>query len=206
MDNLPTQNVRLREEMHAIRLEVNALQYRHAVDSSSKSHRLPVRLPMQTVEEIQVLNVKLENTKMYLLLFDYLSKLGGKSVSDCIGNLVRVTMTDDLAASVNWQGVNNRFSLTSTLFASAIVETVMRHLYVGVSQAIVREKVQRELPLNGPCTHVAQHLSFSLLPLCLAIISPPTSRIPQGNHFRVLRLDATHVTIMQAWKPVSDRE
>ncbi|KAF6769854.1 hypothetical protein AHF37_12097 [Paragonimus kellicotti] len=92
MDNLITQNVRLREEMHAIRLELNALRYQHVVDSSSTSPTLPVRFPMQTVEDIQLLNLKLEDGETYPLLINYLSKLGGKSVSDCIANLMKSTM------------------------------------------------------------------------------------------------------------------
>ncbi|KAF7252972.1 hypothetical protein EG68_09030 [Paragonimus skrjabini miyazakii] len=127
IDNLITQNVRIREEMHAMRLELNALRYQHVVDSSSNSPMLPVRFPMQTVEDIQLLNMKLEDGETYLLLVNYLSKLGGKSVSDCISNLMKSTMTDDLASNINWRGVNSRFSLASTVFASAIVETVMKH-------------------------------------------------------------------------------
>ncbi|KAF6769180.1 hypothetical protein AHF37_11590, partial [Paragonimus kellicotti] len=84
--------------MHAIRLELNALRYQHV-----------------TVEDIQLLNSKLEDGETYPLL------LGGKSVSDCIANLMKSTMTDDLAAGINWRGVNSRFSLASTLFASALV-------------------------------------------------------------------------------------
>ncbi|KAF6778443.1 hypothetical protein AHF37_03031 [Paragonimus kellicotti] len=100
---------------------------------------------MQTVEDIQLLNLKLEDGETYPLLINYLSKLGGKSVSDCIANLMKSTMTDDLAAGINWRGVNSRFSLASTLFASALVETVMKHQFVGVSHAVVKEKVQRWL-------------------------------------------------------------
>ncbi|KAF7246774.1 hypothetical protein EG68_09839 [Paragonimus skrjabini miyazakii] len=127
IDNLICQNVRLLEEMHAIRLELNALRSQHIVDGSSQPASLPVRFPMQTVEHIQLLNGKLKDSETYLLLVNYLSKLGGKSVSDCIGNLLRSTLTYDLAANVNWRGMNNRFSLASTPFASAIVETVMKH-------------------------------------------------------------------------------
>ncbi|KAF6774611.1 hypothetical protein AHF37_06168 [Paragonimus kellicotti] len=53
---------------------------------------------------------------------------------------MKSTMTDDLAASINWRGVNSRFSLASTLFASALVETVMKHQFVGVSHAVVKER------------------------------------------------------------------
>ncbi|KAF8566841.1 hypothetical protein P879_01879 [Paragonimus westermani] len=140
---LVTHIVRLREELHALRLEVNALRYQHAAESSSKLPNLPVHFPMHTVEDIQLLNMKLEEKDTYLLLVDYLSKLGGKSVSDCIGNLMRSTMTEDLTASVNWRGINNGFSLASTLFVSAVVETVTKHQCVGVSQAAVKEEIQR---------------------------------------------------------------
>ncbi|KAF8566333.1 hypothetical protein P879_09636 [Paragonimus westermani] len=115
-----TEIVRLPEELHAIRREVNALRYQRA-ESSSKSPNLPVRFPVHTVEDIQLLNTKLEDSDTNLSLVNHLSKLGCKSLSDCIGNLMRTTMTEDLATSVSWRGVNNRFSLASTPFASAII-------------------------------------------------------------------------------------
>ncbi|KAF8567469.1 hypothetical protein P879_07192 [Paragonimus westermani] len=121
MGNMVNQTVLLREEMHAIRPEVNALRYQHAAESSSKLPNLHLRFPMHMVEHIQLLYVKLGDNDTYLLLVDCLSKLGGKAVSDCTGNLMRSTMTEDLAASVSWRGVNDRFSLASTPFASIVV-------------------------------------------------------------------------------------
>ncbi|KAF6779336.1 hypothetical protein AHF37_01257 [Paragonimus kellicotti] len=111
--------------MHAIRLRLNALRYQQLVDSSSTSPTLPVRFPMQTVKDIQLLNLKLEDGETYPLLINHLSKLGGKSVSDCLANLMKSTMTDDLAASINGRGVNSGFSLASTPLASAIVERAL---------------------------------------------------------------------------------
>ncbi|KAA3679211.1 uncharacterized protein DEA37_0009615 [Paragonimus westermani] len=150
------------EELHDIRLEVNALRYQHAAENSSNLLNHPVRFPVHKVEDIQLLNVKPEDDDTYPLLVNYLSKLGGKSVSDGIGNLMRSTMTEDLAGSANWRGVNNRFSLASTLFTSAIVgmlvfeqmtvvtETVMKHQYVGVSQAAVEKNTAVDTEFTEP--------------------------------------------------------
>ncbi|KAF5394037.1 hypothetical protein PHET_12356 [Paragonimus heterotremus] len=48
-----------------------------------------------------------------------------------------------LFSDVNWRGVNNRVSIASSSLAAAIVESVMKKAYPGVSQADVKRTIQR---------------------------------------------------------------
>ncbi|KAF6775131.1 hypothetical protein AHF37_05874 [Paragonimus kellicotti] len=53
--------VRIREEIHGLRLDINALRYQITPNLSRDSTDYPVKFPMQTVQDIQLLNAKLED-------------------------------------------------------------------------------------------------------------------------------------------------
>ncbi|KAF6774382.1 hypothetical protein AHF37_06659 [Paragonimus kellicotti] len=53
--------VRIREEIHGLRLDINALRYQITPNLSRESTGYPVKFPMQTVQDLQLLNAKLED-------------------------------------------------------------------------------------------------------------------------------------------------
>ncbi|KAF8572389.1 hypothetical protein P879_00349 [Paragonimus westermani] len=66
------------------------------------------------------------------------SCVGGTSIGECTRNVVRTLLTDDVAKTVNWRGVNNRVSIASSTLAATIVESIMKKAYPGVSHSDVR--------------------------------------------------------------------
>ncbi|KAF7245655.1 hypothetical protein EG68_09983 [Paragonimus skrjabini miyazakii] len=65
LENVVMRNVRVREKLYALRLEVNALRFHHAAAVPSTNQLFPMRFPMETVEDMQLLNVKLGDTALY---------------------------------------------------------------------------------------------------------------------------------------------
>ncbi|KAF7252185.1 hypothetical protein EG68_08469 [Paragonimus skrjabini miyazakii] len=143
MENVVMQNVRIREELHALRLEVNALRFQHAAAGPSTTQLFPVRLLMQTVEDMQLLKVKLEDAALYKKLLIFLTSVGGTSIGECTRNVMKTLKTDDVAKNINWRGANNRMSIACTPLATAIVESVMKKGYHGVSHADGKMTIQR---------------------------------------------------------------
>ncbi|KAF7244053.1 hypothetical protein EG68_09001 [Paragonimus skrjabini miyazakii] len=68
-------NVRMREELHSMRLEVNALRFTLAESPAKLSDDFPVQFPLNSVEDVQILNKQLEDRGLYL-----------KMVTDVNGN------------------------------------------------------------------------------------------------------------------------
>ncbi|KAF7234366.1 hypothetical protein EG68_12111 [Paragonimus skrjabini miyazakii] len=61
-------NVRMREELHSMRLEVNALRFTLAENPAKLSDDFPVQFPLNSVEDVQILNKQLEDRGLYLKL------------------------------------------------------------------------------------------------------------------------------------------
>ncbi|KAA3675266.1 uncharacterized protein DEA37_0012125 [Paragonimus westermani] len=76
-------------------------------------------------------------------LLTFLSGVGGTSTGECTRNVMRTLLTDELAKTINWRGVNNRVSISSSPLYAAIVESIMKKAYPGVSQADVKGTIQR---------------------------------------------------------------
>ncbi|KAF8560646.1 hypothetical protein P879_10574, partial [Paragonimus westermani] len=131
------------EELHALRLEVNALRFQHAAPGTSSTAHFPVRFPMQSIGDMQLLNMKLEETEIYTQLVTFLSGVGGTSMGECTRNVMRTLLTDEVEKTINWRGVNNRVSIASSPLAAAIVESIMKRAYPGVSHADVKGNIQR---------------------------------------------------------------
>ncbi|KAF6771749.1 hypothetical protein AHF37_09927 [Paragonimus kellicotti] len=102
--------VRIREEIHGLRLDINALRYQITPNLSRESTDYPVKFPMQTVQDIQLLNAKLEDMTLSNTLTNYLQLIGGSSLGTCTRNILGTLMTDELANTINWRGVNNKVS------------------------------------------------------------------------------------------------
>ncbi|KAF7234077.1 hypothetical protein EG68_12465 [Paragonimus skrjabini miyazakii] len=63
--------VRIREEIHGLRLDINALRYQISTPLSRESTGYPVKFPMDTVEDLQLLNTKLEDITLRNTLVNY---------------------------------------------------------------------------------------------------------------------------------------
>ncbi|KAF5393994.1 hypothetical protein PHET_12450 [Paragonimus heterotremus] len=98
---------------------------------------------MQSIGDMQLLNMKLEGVEVYNQLVTFLTSVGGTSIDEYTRNVMRTLLTDDVAATDHCRGVNNRVSIASSPLAAAIVESVMKKAYPGVSQADVKGTIQR---------------------------------------------------------------
>ncbi|KAF7244043.1 hypothetical protein EG68_08776, partial [Paragonimus skrjabini miyazakii] len=114
MENV-MQNVRIREELHALRLEVNVLRFQHVAAGLSTTQLFPVHLPMKTLEDMQLLNVKLEDAALYKQLvcfmvlihstkLIFLTSVGGTSMGECTRNVMKTLMIDDVAKTSIGEG------------------------------------------------------------------------------------------------------
>ncbi|KAF7261965.1 hypothetical protein EG68_01844 [Paragonimus skrjabini miyazakii] len=119
--------VRTREEIHGLRLNINALRYQISPPLSGEPKGYPVRFPMDTVEDLQLPNAKLEDITLRNTLFilymqtNYLKLIKDSSLGTSTRNILRTLMADELANSINWRVVNNKFSLASTPLANIII-------------------------------------------------------------------------------------
>ncbi|KAF7256823.1 hypothetical protein EG68_09083 [Paragonimus skrjabini miyazakii] len=124
--------VRIREKIHGLRLDINALRYHISPALSGESAGYPVKFPMDTVEVFQLLNAKLEDITLRNTLVNdrfvtftytnYLKLIGGGSVGIGTRNILGTLMTDELANSINWRRVNDEFCLASTPLANVIID------------------------------------------------------------------------------------
>ncbi|KAF7261990.1 hypothetical protein EG68_00602 [Paragonimus skrjabini miyazakii] len=74
--------VKIREEIHGLRLGINALRYQISPSLSEESTSYPVKFPTDTVEDLQLLTAKLEDITSH--------------------NTLHPLMTDELANIINW--------------------------------------------------------------------------------------------------------
>ncbi|KAF7233843.1 hypothetical protein EG68_12627, partial [Paragonimus skrjabini miyazakii] len=113
-------NVRMREELHSMRLEVNALRFTLAESPAKLSDDFPVQFPLNSVEDVQLLNKQLEDRGLYLKMTDYVNQIGGRTMGNCARNIMDTVMTDELATNINWRGVNNKFSFAPTALSQLV--------------------------------------------------------------------------------------
>ncbi|KAA3670962.1 uncharacterized protein DEA37_0005477 [Paragonimus westermani] len=130
---LVLQNIRIRKELHAERLELNALRFQHAALGTSSTAHFPVRFPIQSIGDMQLLNMKLEGAEIYTQLvcltfpihskqLTFFSNVGGTSMRECTRNVIRTLLTDEVAKTINWRGMNNSVSIAFSPLAAAIVD------------------------------------------------------------------------------------
>ncbi|KAF7257180.1 hypothetical protein EG68_05274 [Paragonimus skrjabini miyazakii] len=105
-----------------------------------------VRFSVQTIEDMQLLIVKLEDVAVHKQLVccivlihstkaTFPTIVGDPFMDECICNVLRTLTTDDEAKAVNYRGVNNHVPIASTPTTTDIVESVMEKACLGVSHA-----------------------------------------------------------------------
>ncbi|KAA3671059.1 uncharacterized protein DEA37_0004185 [Paragonimus westermani] len=139
IENLVLQNIRVREELHALRLEVNALRFQHA----APVHRGHAAAEYEAGRSKIYTQLARLTFPIHSQQVTFLSSVGGTTMGECTRNIMRTLLTDEMAKTINWRGVNNRVSIASSQLAAAIVESIMKKAYPGVSHADVEGTIQR---------------------------------------------------------------
>ncbi|KAF7261164.1 hypothetical protein EG68_01528, partial [Paragonimus skrjabini miyazakii] len=108
-------------KIHGLRLDINALRYQISPPLSGQSTGYPVKFPMDTMEDLQLLNAGLEDITLRNSLTNYLKLIEGSSVGTSTRNILGTLLTDELANSINWKGVNNKFYWANVLIGKPVI-------------------------------------------------------------------------------------
>ncbi|KAL6461177.1 hypothetical protein MHYP_G00311430 [Metynnis hypsauchen] len=106
------------------------------------SETLQDKLPLNTHQELCIIENELKDKKMRQTYVDYLSGLGGFGQKQIVRKIMDSVMTDDLAESFNWQGRQNKKAISGLELIRVIKGAV---LYRGVSDAEAEKEIKNWL-------------------------------------------------------------
>ncbi|XP_036423060.1 uncharacterized protein si:dkey-266f7.5 isoform X2 [Colossoma macropomum] len=110
--------------------------------TSTLSETFQAKLPLNSLEELNVIENKLKDKKTRQTYIDYLSRLGGFGQKQIVRRMLDSVMTDDLAESFNWQGRQNKKAISGLELIRVIKGAA---LYRGVNDAEAEKEIKNWL-------------------------------------------------------------
>ncbi|XP_017564041.1 uncharacterized protein LOC108433770 isoform X2 [Pygocentrus nattereri] len=110
--------------------------------TSMPSETLQAKLPLNSHEELYIIENKLKDRKTRQTCIDYLSGLGGFGAKQIVRTIMEAVMTVDLAESFNWQGRKNKQAIGGLELLKVIKDAA---LYRGVNDADAEKEIKNWL-------------------------------------------------------------
>ncbi|KAG5273522.1 hypothetical protein AALO_G00152310 [Alosa alosa] len=85
-------------------------------------------LPLSTVEELKRLEEKLKNPEEEKNLTVLLGMVGGMTLKDTVGRVLKRAMNTSLARLINWSGANQKPAFKRLILKSVVVDAVRRNV------------------------------------------------------------------------------
>ncbi|KAG5269538.1 hypothetical protein AALO_G00203130 [Alosa alosa] len=85
-------------------------------------------LPLSTVEELKRLEEKLKNPEEEKNLTVLLEMVGGMTLKDTVGRVLKRAMNTSLARLINWSGANQKPAFKRLILKSVVVDAVRRNV------------------------------------------------------------------------------
>ncbi|XP_028254437.1 uncharacterized protein LOC114430561 [Parambassis ranga] len=105
-------------------------------------------LPLQNLVALQNLEQSLQSPDYKEKMINYLGAIGGADVKDTTWQVLKKLISNTLAKSLNWRGVNGKTSVAGLNLREVIIAAVRRNPIVGVvAEAEVEQIIKRWLQL-----------------------------------------------------------
>ncbi|KAI4879024.1 hypothetical protein NFI96_024224, partial [Prochilodus magdalenae] len=109
---------------------------------SSTSMPFHAKLPLNSLEELEIFENKLRDESTRENFMDHLSRLGGSGQKQIVRGIMDSVMTDDLAEAFNWQGRQNKRAICGLELTKVIKVAA---LYAGVNVTEVEKEIKNWL-------------------------------------------------------------
>nr|XP_055073488.1 uncharacterized protein LOC129453312 [Misgurnus anguillicaudatus] len=97
-------------------------------------------LPLSTIEELQCLEETLKNPEEKKNLTVFLGMVGGMTLKDTVGRVLKRTMNSSLARLINWSGANRKPAFKGLTLKSVVLDAVRRN-------ALTKDNTEKEIEL-----------------------------------------------------------
>ncbi|KAK9959501.1 hypothetical protein ABG768_009625 [Culter alburnus] len=97
-------------------------------------------LPLSTIEELQCLEETLKNPEEKKNLTVLLGMVGGMTLKDTVGRVLKRTMNSSLARLINWSGANRKPAFKGLTLKSVVLDAVRRN-------ALTKDNTEKEIEL-----------------------------------------------------------
>ncbi|XP_065150670.2 uncharacterized protein [Paramisgurnus dabryanus] len=97
-------------------------------------------LPLSTIEELQCLEETLKNPEEKKNLTVLLGMVGGMTLKDTVGRVLKRTMDSSLARLINWSGANRKPAFKGLTLKSVVLDAVRRN-------ALTKDNTEKEIEL-----------------------------------------------------------
>ncbi|KAI4885684.1 hypothetical protein NFI96_002643 [Prochilodus magdalenae] len=115
---------------------------KQARQPSSTSMPFHAKLPLNSLEELEIFENKLRDESTRENFMDHLSRLGGSGQKQIVRGIMDSVMTDDLAEAFNWQGRQNKRAICGLELTKVIKVAA---LYAGVNVTEVEKEIKNWL-------------------------------------------------------------
>ncbi|XP_050301322.1 uncharacterized protein LOC126739611 [Anthonomus grandis grandis] len=99
-------------------------QSRHPSSVPSLPNNLPVELPLNSQENLQILEHYLGEEEAFNNLALYLSTLGGNGMVSCVNKILRLLLSDILATAYNFAGQRSKQAFGTTKLNSLVIRAI----------------------------------------------------------------------------------
>ncbi|XP_077083444.1 uncharacterized protein LOC143736684 [Siphateles boraxobius] len=97
-------------------------------------------LPLSTIEELQRLEETLKNLEEKKNLTVLLGMVGGMTLKDTVGRVLKRAMNTSLARLINWSGANRKPAFKGLILKSVVLDAVHRN-------ALTKDSTEKEIEL-----------------------------------------------------------
>ena len=156
------------ERQKVMESRINSLQFTVTSLLKTPDADLPVRLPLRTTTDLEVLNIFLDDSEafvkfvgqieychiIFLLQINFLQHVGGLSYKECTRNIMRTLFASNLLQEINWQGKNEKAGIAHLNICTAAISKSICYLIIILSlEAVMKfhfpgsthENVKREM-------------------------------------------------------------
>uniref|UniRef100_A0A672LHI4 DUF4806 domain-containing protein n=1 Tax=Sinocyclocheilus grahami TaxID=75366 RepID=A0A672LHI4_SINGR len=100
-------------------------------------------LPVKDLQALNTLEQKLQSVDFKEKLINHLGLIGGCDTKDTVWRTMHRTISNDLAKSINWRGVNGKISLAALQIKDVVIDAVRKNVFSSTATNSEIENVMK---------------------------------------------------------------